>query len=161
MPDRLLVCVLTAVVTAGCAAEAGPEVSGVCTFTEDTSDGRTGAAQRPADGQAPTSGTPVVTFTTNKGPLRIELDPATGPCSVQSLRNLLKWNYYDGSDCHRVTTAPKFALLQCGDPTGTGSGHPGYRFTDKLPERGAYQRGVVAMANAGPGTNGSQFFIMS
>ena len=71
---------------------------------------------------------------------------------------LARWHYYDGIVFHRVI--PGF-VLQGGDPTGTGTGGPGYRFADELPKPGRYELGSLAMANAGPDTNGSQFFIIS
>jgi peptidylprolyl isomerase/peptidyl-prolyl cis-trans isomerase B (cyclophilin B) len=95
---------------------------------------------------------------TNKGPLTVELYPATAPLAVNSFVTLARYHYFDGIDCHRII--PQF-VAQCGDPTGTGSGGPGYEFADELPEAGAYQIGSLAMANAGPNTNGSQFFIIT
>ena len=71
---------------------------------------------------------------------------------------LARWHYYDGIVLHRII--PGF-VLQGGDPTGTGAGGPGYRFNDELPKAGRYELGSLAMANAGPHTNGSQFFIIS
>ncbi|HEX6657071.1 MAG TPA: peptidylprolyl isomerase [Ilumatobacter sp.] len=95
---------------------------------------------------------------TNMGPLTVELYPATAPLAVNSFVTLARYHYFDGIDCHRII--PQF-VAQCGDPTGTGSGGPGYEFADELPEAGAYQIGSLAMANAGPNTNGSQFFIIT
>ena len=95
---------------------------------------------------------------TNMGPLTVELYPATAPLAVNSFVTLARYHYFDGIDCHRII--PQF-VAQCGDPTGTGSGGPGYEFADELPETGAYQIGSLAMANAGPNTNGSQFFIIT
>jgi peptidyl-prolyl cis-trans isomerase B (cyclophilin B) len=71
---------------------------------------------------------------------------------------LARYGYYDGTPCHRII---KGFMAQCGDPTGTGTGGPGYTIADELPKgSGVYKRGVVAMANSGPNTNGSQFFTM-
>ena len=95
---------------------------------------------------------------TNMGPLTVELYPATAPLAVNSFVTLARYHYFDDIDCHRII--PQF-VAQCGDPTGTGSGGPGYEFADELPEAGAYQIGSLAMANAGPNTNGSQFFIIT
>ena len=81
---------------------------------------------------------------------------------MNSFKHLAEAKYFDGTSCHRLTTDNIF-VLQCGDPTGTGSGGPGYQFGDEnLPTEGAdnYPAGTVAMANAGPGTNGSQFFLV-
>jgi cyclophilin family peptidyl-prolyl cis-trans isomerase len=95
---------------------------------------------------------------TNMGPLTVELNPDTTPVAVNSFVVLSRYHFYDGLSCHRII--PQF-VAQCGDPTGTGSGGPGYEYADELPEQGAYQIGSLAMANAGPNTNGSQFFIIT
>lgn len=93
---------------------------------------------------------------TSLGPITIELDPARAPIAVNNFVHLAKDGYYDGVIFHRVV--PGF-VIQGGDPTGTGRGGPGYKFRDELEGEGGYSRGTVAMANAGPNTNGSQFFI--
>ena len=98
------------------------------------------------------------TMTTSKGTIVIELDPVAAPRTVNSFVFLARENFYDGVTFHRVI--PGF-VLQGGDPEGTGRGGPGYRFPDELPKAGRYQVGSLAMANAGPDTNGSQFFIIS
>jgi cyclophilin family peptidyl-prolyl cis-trans isomerase len=95
---------------------------------------------------------------TSKGTLVIALDAASAPKTVNSFVFLARYHYYEGIVFHRVI--PGF-MLQGGDPTGTGSGGPGYRFDDELPKPGRYEIGSVAMANAGPNTNGSQFFVIS
>jgi peptidylprolyl isomerase/peptidyl-prolyl cis-trans isomerase B (cyclophilin B) len=95
---------------------------------------------------------------TNMGPLTVELYPDKAPLAVNSFVTLARYHYFDGISCHRII--PQF-VAQCGDPTGTGSGGPGYEFRDELPEEGAYQIGSLAMANSGPDTNGSQFFIIT
>jgi cyclophilin family peptidyl-prolyl cis-trans isomerase len=96
------------------------------------------------------------TLDTNHGPITIELDPARSPQTVNNFVFLARDGYYDDVIFHRVV--PGF-VIQGGDPTGTGRGGPGYQFRDELEGEGNYDRGVVAMANAGPNTNGSQFFI--
>jgi cyclophilin family peptidyl-prolyl cis-trans isomerase len=98
------------------------------------------------------------TMATSKGTLEIALDPIAAPVTVNSFVYLARWHYYDGIAFHRII--PGF-VLQGGDPTGTGSGGPGYRFDDELPPAGRYELGSLAMANAGPNTNGSQFFVIS
>jgi cyclophilin family peptidyl-prolyl cis-trans isomerase len=95
---------------------------------------------------------------TTKGSLTIALDPIAAPRTVNSFVFLARYHYFDGIVFHRVI--PGF-VLQGGDPTGTGTGGPGYRFPDELPKPGRYEIGSLAMANAGPDTNGSQFFIIS
>ncbi len=96
--------------------------------------------------------------TTNKGAYTIALDAAAAPVSVNNFVVLARYHYFDNTICHRAI--PAFAV-QCGDPTGTGKGGPGYTFADELPAAGSYKVGSVAMANSGPNTNGSQFFIIS
>ena len=94
---------------------------------------------------------------TNKGEIRAELYPEHTPVTVASFVNLAKRGYFDGIVFHRVV--PNF-VIQGGDPTGTGRGGPGYRFEDEFhPELRHDGPGILSMANAGPGTNGSQFFI--
>jgi peptidyl-prolyl cis-trans isomerase B (cyclophilin B) len=96
-----------------------------------------------------------VTISTPKGDIVMELDPELAPNTVNNFVSLAKQGYYDGIIFHRVV--PEF-VIQGGDPTGTGTGGPGYKFDDE-PVKGEYVDGAVAMANAGPNTNGSQFFI--
>ncbi len=99
-----------------------------------------------------------VTITTSCGDVVLELDPSLAPATVNSFVFLAEQGYFDGTVAHRI--APGF-VVQAGDPTATGTGGPGYVVPDELPSAGyVYQQGVVAMANAGPGTTGSQFFIM-
>src|SRR5919107_185812 len=95
---------------------------------------------------------------TSKGTIRISLDPAAAPKAVNNFVFLAREGFYDGVTFHRVI--PGF-VLQGGDPEGTGRGGPGYRFADELPKPGRYELGSLAMANAGPNTNGSQFFVIS
>jgi cyclophilin family peptidyl-prolyl cis-trans isomerase len=94
---------------------------------------------------------------TNHGPITIALDPDRAPQTVNNFVFLAREGFYDGVIFHRVI--PGF-VIQGGDPTGTGTGGPGYKFRDELDKPGTYQRGTVAMANAGPNTNGSQFFVV-
>jgi cyclophilin family peptidyl-prolyl cis-trans isomerase len=97
------------------------------------------------------------TLHTNHGDIEIEFDPVRSPLTVNNFVFLAREGFYDGVIFHRVI--PNF-MIQGGDPTGTGTGGPGYKFRDELEGAGSYARGTVAMANAGPNTNGSQFFIM-
>ena len=117
-----------------------------------------------------------VALTTNRGQIDVTLDGAKAPCTTNSFTFLAGQKYFDGTSCHRVTTKGIY-VLQCGDPTGSGSGGPGYQFGDEnlgafstktcspetnaaQPSQVTYPRGTVAMANGGPGTNGSQFFLV-
>ena len=95
---------------------------------------------------------------TSKGSMTIALDPSAAPKTVNNFVFLARYHYFDGVTFHRVI--PGF-VLQGGDPEGTGRGGPGYRFEDELPKAGRYEVGSLAMANAGPNTNGSQFFVIS
>ena len=103
-----------------------------------------------------------ITLTTNCGEIQIEADGINAPLTVISMSYLANKGFFDKSPCHRVTTQVIF-VLQCGDPSGTGSGGPAYTAPDEnLPKLSAnsYPAGSVAMANSGPNTNGSQFFIV-
>ncbi len=100
-----------------------------------------------------------VTLTTSAGDLTADLDGAKAPCTVNSFLSLAKQGYFGNTTCHRLTTDGIF-VLQCGDPTGTGQGGPGYSFADELSGSETYGPGTLAMANAGPNTNGSQFFLV-
>jgi cyclophilin family peptidyl-prolyl cis-trans isomerase len=98
------------------------------------------------------------TIVTSCGDIVVELDPRVAPDTVNSFVFLARQGYFNGSVSHRV--APGY-ILQAGDPTATGSQGPGYTIKDELPEAGfLYERGVLAMANRGPDSSGSQFFIM-
>jgi peptidyl-prolyl cis-trans isomerase B (cyclophilin B) len=122
----------------------GTDDVGVPTFDED-------AAARPL----------TATIATNRGDIEVALATGAAPCATNSFRYLADEGYYDDSTCHRLTTDNIF-VLQCGDPSGTGSGGPGYRFgVENAPEDGVYPAGTLAMARtADPGSNGSQFFVV-
>jgi cyclophilin family peptidyl-prolyl cis-trans isomerase len=98
------------------------------------------------------------TMETSMGTLVIALDPIAAPRTVNNFVYLAAQHYYDGVIFHRIISG---FMCQGGDPDGSGRGGPGYKFGDELPKPGKYQIGSVAMANAGPNTNGSQFFIVS
>ncbi len=98
------------------------------------------------------------TMDTSMGTMVIALDPIKAPKTVNSFVFLALNHYFDGIIFHRIING---FVCQGGDPTGTGRGGPGYRFDDELPKAGEYKIGSFAMANAGPNTNGSQFFIIS
>jgi cyclophilin family peptidyl-prolyl cis-trans isomerase len=121
-----------------------------------------GAMQAPFESAPPMCLDPAKEYsalvTTNKGELTIELDEEKAPLAANNFVFLARNEYFDDTTCHRII--PDF-VVQCGDPTGTGTGGPGYSFPDELPEAGEYQIGSIAMANSGPDTNGSQFFIIT
>ena len=98
------------------------------------------------------------TMSTSMGDMVIALDPLRAPKTVNNFVFLALHHYFDGIVFHRIING---FVCQGGDPTGTGTGSPGYRFEDELPKPGQYEIGSVAMANAGPNTNGSQFFLIS
>ena len=103
------------------------------------------------------TGMTMVTLNTSCGSIEIAMDPSVAPETVNSFVFLAEQGYFDGTVSHRIL--PGF-MMQAGDPTATGLGGPGYTIPDELPAEAAYTRGVVAMANAGPDTAGSQFFIL-
>ena len=145
----------------GCSAGASAPASagGIsCTYTAD------GEASKkvnlpPTSGVANT-GTASAVLSLNGKPVGLTLDRAKAPCTVNSFISLARQGFYANTSCHRMGTAEGFQMLQCGDPTGTGSGGPGYQFADELTGSEKYTAGTLAMANAGPGTNGSQFFLV-
>jgi peptidyl-prolyl cis-trans isomerase B (cyclophilin B) len=127
----------------------------------------------PNSGKVPTDPATVsVSMSTNQGNIGLTLDNAKAPCTVNSFASLAQKGFFNDTSCHRLTTSSSLSVLQCGDPTGSGSGGPGYQFaneypTDQYPKDDpalqqpvTYPRGTLAMANAGPNTNGSQFFLV-
>lgn len=109
---------------------------------------------------------------TDRGEIGVELDNATSPCTVRNFTSLATQQFFDDTRCHRLAVEALLRLLQCGDPTATGTGGPGYRFPNEYPSNQyrmadpalkapvVYPRGTLAMANSGLGTNGSQFFLI-
>jgi peptidyl-prolyl cis-trans isomerase B (cyclophilin B) len=131
---------------------------GECTFTPDGQAAK--SATPPPNGKVPTSGTVTVDVTTSQGPLTVQLDRAKAPCTVDSFVSLVKQHYYDKTPCHRLVTDGIY-VLQCGDPTGTGTGGPGYTIPDEATGTEQYPAGTVAMARTqAPNSGGSQFFIV-
>ncbi len=127
----------------------------------------------PRTGKVPTDPAQVsASMETNQGDIGLMLDNGKSPCTVNSFASLANQNFFKDTTCHRLTTSESLSVLQCGDPTGQGTGGPGYQFPNEYPtdqyqpddpklnEPVLYPRGTLAMANAGPGTNGSQFFLV-
>jgi peptidyl-prolyl cis-trans isomerase B (cyclophilin B) len=102
------------------------------------------------------------TLTLDGQPVTVELLSDLAPCTVSSLAHLAANDYFDGTSCHRLTSSPALRVLQCGDPTGSGSGGPGYEFGLENADGATYPAGTVAMAHRSgePGSNGSQFFLV-
>jgi len=155
-------------------AFAAPATLGAnCQYPPSTGEKASKQNNPPRTGKVPTDPPQVsASMTTNQGNIGLQLDNAKSPCTVNSFASLAQQGFFNGTPCHRLTTSEGLAVLQCGDPTGQGTGGPGYQFDNeyptnqfqpddpKLQEPVVYPRGTLAMANAGPGTNGSQFFLV-
>lgn len=105
------------------------------------------------------AGQPVFSMTTNEGEIKLTLDRAKAPCTVNSFESLVLQGFFDQTACPRLVDSGIY-VLQCGDPAGDGGGNPGYSFADETDGTESYGTGVIAMANGGPNTNGSQFFLV-
>jgi cyclophilin family peptidyl-prolyl cis-trans isomerase len=131
--------------------------SGTCEYTVTGEPAR--PVTPPSADRVPTSGTVRFLMKMTEGQVTLTLDRNRAPCTVHSFESLVDQGFYNNTRCHRLSDSGLF-LLQCGDPTATGSGGPGYTFADETDGTEKYPRGTVAMANAGPNTNGSQFFLV-
>jgi peptidyl-prolyl cis-trans isomerase B (cyclophilin B) len=109
---------------------------------------------------ASTRGTATVYLGTNYGPVVIDLDRANASCAVHNFTHLVRSLFYNDTQCFRLTNSARLGVLQCGDIYRQEEGGPGYRFADEVTGAETYPRGTVAMGNQGPGTNGSEFFIV-
>ncbi|MGC2655214.1 MAG: peptidylprolyl isomerase [Mycobacterium sp.] len=148
------------------------DIGGNCRYAP-TSDQTGKPVNPPRSGQVATDPAHVAaTIDTTAGVIGLQLAKNESPCTVNSFVNLAQQKFFDGSPCHRLTTSPGLSVLQCGDPKGDGTGGPGYKFADEYPtdqyppddpaghQPVVYPRGTLAMANSGPNTNGSQFFLV-
>jgi peptidyl-prolyl cis-trans isomerase B (cyclophilin B) len=149
---------------------------GACGYTENAQEKPPKDPGMPDDpAETPKDGTVTMTLKTNQGDINLALDRAKAPCTVQSMKHLADKKYFAETSCHRLTASEGLKVLQCGDPLGTGGGGPGYSIPDELDsaqqlapgqagpngeQTVVYPRGAVAMANAGPSTGGSQFFLV-
>ena len=150
---------LSLLVLAGCASPtppaAQPTADGGCSYVESGQAAAGDVTAPPAD----PVGAQNVTLETSAGAIPMTFHAERTPCTVNSFVSLAQQGYFDDSECHRLTTSGIY-VLQCGDPSATGMGGPGYSFGDELDGSETYPAGTVAMANAGPDTNGSQFFLV-
>lgn len=114
----------------------------------------------PTPEATPTQGTATLLMATDQGDLTLTLDRAKAPCAAASFVHLTDVGFYDNTPCHRLVTQESFGLLQCGDPTGKGSGGPSYKYAEEVTPETTYPRGTIAMAKtAAPGSTGGQFFL--
>ena len=154
------------------AFEAPEGLGGDCKYSPSTEEASK-PNKAPRAGEVPTEPAQVsASMATNQGNIGLQLDNGKSPCTVNSFASLAQQGFFNDTPCHRLTTSESLAVLQCGDPTGVGTGGPGYQFINEYPtdqyqpddpklmEPVIYPRGTLAMANAGPGTNGSQFFLV-
>lgn len=153
--------VVPLVLLAACGSKSSdtPKSSGnaECSYTDD---GRNAAKKVDLPPGTPVTKKPTtVMISTNRGDIKATLNGDTAPCTVNSFLSLAKQGFFDNTTCHRLHVQDYF-VLQCGDPTGTGQGGPGYQFDDELSGQESYTAGTLAMANGGPNTNGSQFFLV-
>ncbi len=155
---NFLVLTLLLPVLAACGSDEQPEDANDSAAAGDCSYVESGAAAKEAElPPANPESADSLTLATNRGEIKLTLLPKSAPCTVNSFVSLAKQGYFDGTKCHRLV--PGF-VLQCGDPSATGTGGPGYSFEDELSGEETYPAGTLAMANSGEDTNGSQFFIV-
>jgi cyclophilin family peptidyl-prolyl cis-trans isomerase len=133
-----------------------------CTYTADESGNPSlkDVGTPPTPEATPTQGTSTLLMSTTQGDLTLTLDRAAAPCAAASFTYLAQQQFFDGSPCHREVNQPTFGVLQCGDPTGSGSGGPTYKYAEEVTPETSYPRGTIAMAkSSAPASTGSQFFL--
>lgn len=128
-----------------------------CQYTTSTTPAR--PVDPPNGANVPATGKVGAVMLTNEGPITITMDRTKTPCTINSFLSLSQQKFFDNTKCHRLVDNGMF-LLQCGDPSGKGSGGPGYTYRDETYATDTYPAGTVAMANGGANTNGSQFFLV-
>ncbi|MEX0429718.1 peptidylprolyl isomerase [Nocardioides sp. DS6] len=140
-------------------SSSSPSGAGRCSYPADPA----GASKKvdPPPSTPSENGKVRATITSSVGALHLTLDATKAPCTVNSFVSLADQGFYDGTSCHRLGDATGFELLQCGDPTGTGTGGPGYSILDEYDGSETYPAGTLAMARASqPNSGGSQFFMV-
>lgn len=152
--------VLVSTIGAGGGSEQTNALPGTVTCDYPAAEQAAKPVQPPAGSDVSATGTVPVTLQSSAGTIPLTLDRALAPCAVNSFVSLAQQGYFNDTTCHRLTTGDSLQVLQCGDPTGTGAGGPGYSFADEVSPELTYGRGMLAMANGGPNTNGSQFFMV-
>jgi cyclophilin family peptidyl-prolyl cis-trans isomerase len=133
-----------------------------CTYSAEAAENPnlTEVGTPPAPEATTAQGTSTLLMSTDQGDLTLTLDRAKAPCAAASFTYLASQKFFDGSPCHRMVNQESFGVLQCGDPTGSGSGGPTYKFAEEVTPETTYPKGTIAMANSGsPGSTGSQFFL--
>jgi cyclophilin family peptidyl-prolyl cis-trans isomerase len=133
-----------------------------CTYTPDESGNPSlqDVGTPPNPEATPAQGTTALLMSTTQGDLTLTLDRAKAPCAAASFTYLAEQGFFDGSPCHREVNQPTFGVLQCGDPTGSGTGGPTYKFAEEVTPETTYPRGTIAMAkSSAPASTGSQFFL--
>jgi len=149
--------------TAAAAAHTtAPDGTVSCSFIADKSGNKSlkDVGTPPNPKATPAKGTTTLKMTTNQGVLTLTLNRAQAPCAASSFAYLASKKFFDNTICHREVNQPTFGVLQCGDPTGTGSGGPTYSYGQEVTPTTKYPRGTIAMANSGaPDTTSSQFFL--
>jgi peptidyl-prolyl cis-trans isomerase B (cyclophilin B) len=138
---------------------AAAKPTGDCTYTKLPGGNSEARFVGLPPGKADTTGSYTAKISTNQGEIAMEMFADKAPCAVNSFGFLAGKGFFDGTRCHRMLVGAE-GILQCGDPSGTGRGGPGYSFADENLDGATYPRGTVAMANSGKDTNGSQFFLV-
>jgi peptidyl-prolyl cis-trans isomerase B (cyclophilin B) len=159
MPSALQRVLPRSTASAGPSAAGSPAASAADVCSYDPTGEPARPVQPPPTAGVPITGTVKYVLKMNEGDVTITMNRALAPCTVNSFVSLADQGYFDNTTCHRLVDSGIF-VLQCGDPTGTGSGGPGYEFANETDAKQSYTAGVVAMANGGPNTNGSQFFLV-
>ncbi|MFT3862566.1 peptidylprolyl isomerase [Micropruina sp.] len=163
MPRLLALLIVALLGLTACSSGSAPAprtpAAGTTTCSYPSTGSPARAVDPPPSSDVPAVGTATFTLAMTGGTVTITGDRSTTPCTLNSFESLAKQKFFDGTACSRLADSGMF-MVQCGDPSGSGKGGPGYRFADELTGSEKYTAGTVAMANSGADTNGSQFFIV-